>query len=121
MKYYHSGDADEIQAVLRGDGFIDVAVRINGVLKQGVYLTDSPGEWDPELPDDQLLEITLPQQIDLSEYKFDLSEKPCNWQEWFVPCDLLDKRARVRLLTTDEWKECGPKKGLTSLCAHSIT
>jgi len=106
MKYYHSGPADEIQAILR-DGFTDITATIDGQLKRGVYITDAPGERDPAYPRDQLLEITLPPEIDLRKWRlvFVIPEKPCRWLEWIVPSDRLNTNARVRLLTSQEWEE----------------
>ena len=54
--YYHSGSRIYIKTVLR-DGFADK--RIKQLDRCGVYVADSPGEPDPDYPDDQLLEITL--------------------------------------------------------------
>src|SRR6516165_7436728 len=104
--YYHSGDADEIQAILR-DGFIDITKLIDGLLKRGVYIADAPGELDSDYPLDQLLEITLPPEIDLRKWRlvFVIPEKPCRWLEWIVPSDRLNTNARVRLLTSQEWEE----------------
>jgi len=103
--YYHVGSVDEIQVILR-NGFIDITTRINGLLKRGVYIADAPGELDSDYPLDQLLEITLPPEIDLRKWRlvFVIPEKPCRWQEWIVPADLLNKQARVRLLTNQEWE-----------------
>jgi hypothetical protein len=114
--YYHSGDTAEIQAVLR-DGFTDITATIDGVLKRGVYITDAPGEWDLDYPNDQLLQITLPPEIDLRKWRlvFVIPEKPCRWSEWVLPSDFLNTHARVRLLTTDEWKEVWAKKRIDEL------
>jgi len=108
--YYHSDDIEEIQAILR-DGFTDITKRIDGLLKRGVYIADAPGEWDQEFPDDQLLEITLPPEIDLRQWRvvYVIPGKPCRWNEWIVPADLLNKHAKLRLLTNLEWKELWSK------------
>jgi hypothetical protein len=102
---YHSGDADEIHAILR-NGFIDTAKQIDGLLKQGVYITDAPGEPDQEYPRDQLLEITLAPEIDLRKWRimYVIPGKPCRWAEWIVPAALLNKHGQLRLLTGQEWK-----------------
>jgi hypothetical protein len=108
--YYHFGDTKEIQAILR-DGFTDVSTQIEGVLKPGVYITDATGEPDPDYPNDQLLEITLGPEIDLRKWRlvFAKPAKPCSWQEWIVPADLLNTHAQVRLLTSQEWEELWAK------------
>jgi len=69
--YYHVGDADEIQAILR-NGFIDNVQELDDtgkVLKRGVYIIDAPGEPDPNYPLDQLLEIAIPPEIDLRKWR----------------------------------------------------
>ena len=64
--YYYSGTSDEIETILH-DGFVDyIEERNTGRL--GVYVGDAPGEPDPDFPDDQVLEITLPEQIDTSNW-----------------------------------------------------
>jgi hypothetical protein len=103
--YYHVGDADEIQAILR-DGFSNGTAQIDGLLKRGVYIMGATGSTDPDYPNDQLLEITLPPEIDLRKWRiiFTLPGKnPCSWAEWIVPAKILNKHAKTRLLTKDQW------------------
>jgi hypothetical protein len=46
-----------------------------------IYVGDAPGEPGPDFPGDQVLEITLPEQIDTSNWRLVVPEKPCRWQE----------------------------------------
>ena len=105
--YYYSGTSDEIETILH-DGFVDnIEERNTGRL--GVYVGDAPGEPDPEYPDDHLLEITLPGEIDTSKWRLVLPEKPCRWQEWLIPATTLNKHARVRKLRKDQWEQAWAK------------
>jgi len=105
--YYYSGTSDEIETILR-NGFVDnIKERNTGRL--GVYVGDTPGEPDPEYPDDHLLEITLPGEIDTSKWNLVLPENPCSWQEWLIPASTLNKHARVRKLRKDQWENAWTK------------
>ena len=77
--YYHSGASGEIETILH-DGFVDnIEERNTG--RRGVYVGDAPGEPGPDFPGDQVLEITLPEQIDTSNWRLVVPEKTCRWQE----------------------------------------
>jgi hypothetical protein len=65
--YYHSDTSAEVEAIVR-DGFIDHMEHKRSGMR-GVYIADAPGEPDPDYPDDQLLEITLPAEIDCSQWE----------------------------------------------------
>jgi len=105
--YYYSDGSDEIQAILR-NGFVDnMKERDTGRL--GVYVADAPGEPDPDFPDDELLEITLPAQIDTSDWRLVVPEKPCRWQEWLIPARIVNKQAKVRQLTKEQWEQAWAK------------
>ena len=105
--YYHSGDADEIQAILH-DGFIDNLKR-RDTGKRGFYIADAPGKPDPEYLNKQLLEISLPPQIDISKWILVILEKPAQWNEWVIPAKILNKDARVRRLSPEEWEQAWAK------------
>jgi hypothetical protein len=107
--YYYFGDTDEITAILR-DGFIDEwkTKRHGKRNRLGVYVTDSPGEPDPNHPENQILEITLPARIDTSEWRLVIPESPpCCWQEWVIPAEILNKHATLRYLSSEEWERTG--------------
>ena len=104
--YYYSGTSDEVETILH-DGFVDNTKERN-TGRLGVYVGDAPGGPDPEYPDDHLLEITLPGEIDTSKWRLVLPEKPC-WQEWLIPASTLNKHARVRKLRKDQWEQAWTK------------
>jgi len=105
--YYYSGSSEEIETILR-DGFVDnIEERNTGRL--GVYVGDAPGEPDPDFPDDQVLEITLPEQIDTSNWRLVVPEKPCRWQEWLIPVRVFNEHGSVRQLRRDEWENAWTK------------
>jgi hypothetical protein len=105
--YYYSDSSDEIETILR-DGFLD-NMEEPDTGRLGVYVGDSPGEPDPAYPDDQLLEITLPGQIDNSNWRLVCPENPCRWKEWLIPARILNKHARVRQLRKDQWEQAWTK------------
>jgi hypothetical protein len=100
--YYYIKESTQIEAILR-DGFLDeykdTTTGINGV-----YLADSPGAPDPEYPDDQLLEITLPPEISISQFEaFKHCKGDTRWREWVLPAELLNECAEVRVVPNTEW------------------
>jgi hypothetical protein len=101
--YYYVGTSDEIETILR-DGFLD-STKERATGRLGIYVADSPGELNPDYPDEQLLEITLPGQIDTSKWSLVWPENPCSWQEWLIPASTLNKHARVRKLNKDQWEQ----------------
>jgi hypothetical protein len=104
--YYYFNSRDEIEAILH-DGFVD-NIEERKTRRRGVFLASSPGEPDPDYPDDHLLEITLPGEIDTAKWRLVLPERPC-WQEWLIPATTLNKHARVRKLRKDQWEKAWTK------------
>jgi hypothetical protein len=100
--YYYSGSSDEIETILR-NGFLDNTKERN-TGRLGVYVGDAPGEPDPDFPDDQVLEITLPEQIDTSNWRLVVPEKPCRWQEWLIPARVFNEHGSARQLRRNEWE-----------------
>ena len=102
--YYYVGDVNEIEAVLHGDGFSDTDI---GEGRSGVYIADTPGEPNPDFPLDQVLEVTFPTGINLDNWRLlvKIPEKSCLWHEWLIPAKILNKHARVSLLTKDQWAQ----------------
>jgi hypothetical protein len=110
MTYYYVDTRESIAAILR-DGFsISHEDKEKTTGAAGVYLTDAPGAPDPDYPLDQLLEITLPPEIDISQFKIKAGAPeepiPARWREWLVPSHLLNEWALIRLLPKEEW---GPR------------
>jgi hypothetical protein len=99
--YYYCDKRGEIEAILR-DGFIDTLTNTsNGI--HGVYLAEAPGNPDPEYLDNQLLEITLSPQVDISHFELIAPNATC--REWVIPASILNRYGRVRPLSADQWKE----------------
>jgi hypothetical protein len=107
--YYHSATSAEVEAIVR-DGFIDqIKDKRSGM--RGVYIADAPGEPDPDYPDDQLLEITLPAEIDCSQWELAAPEnlEVARWRVWLIPARILNQHGRVRQLRKDQWKQLSAK------------
>jgi hypothetical protein len=86
--YYYVNTRAKIEAILR-DGFgNEYKEKTTGI--SGVYLADSPGVPDPDYLN-QLLEITLPPEIDISQ--FENKAGGTLWREWLVPAHLLNEWA----------------------------
>lgn len=102
--YYSVSTSAEVEAILR-DGFrTECEATVEG--KSGVYLADSPGEPDPDYPDDQLLEITLPTDISILQFEVGRECKGnTRWREWVLPTSLLKECAEVHLVPKAEWGE----------------
>ena len=101
--YYYVDNSDEIEAILR-EGFFD-NLRERNTGRLGVYVADCPGAPDPAFPDQQVLEIMLPEQIDTSDWRLVLPGDPCSCQEWLMPARILNEHASVRQLKKDEWEQ----------------
>ena len=99
--YYYVNTSAEVEAILR-DGFINECKETTTGIS-GVYLADSPGEPDPEYPNDQLLEIILPPEISISQ--FELFKEGARWREWLVPAGLLNECAEIRVLPKAQWAQ----------------
>ena len=66
----------------------------------GVFLSDVPLDINEGATGEDLIEVTLPEKVDLSGYELVEDGKP--YREWCVPAELLNARALLRLLTEDE-------------------
>ena len=99
MILYHTTNAAE--AILR-DGFSDAegTYGFATLTLRGVFLAISPADVNDGAKGDQLLEVDLPDGLDLSAYAIIEEDRPA-W-EWCVPADVLNQHGSVRLLTEDE-------------------
>jgi hypothetical protein len=104
--YFLTGTRDEIEAIL-ADGLIDqVRATKSNRAQSGVYIANSPGKPDPEFPDDQLLEIKLPEIIDVSPWELVLPpDRRAHYGEWVVPSSVLNEHAKLRQVPEDEWNQ----------------
>lgn len=104
--YYHCTDAAE--AILR-EGFRDNegSYMLVGFTLRGVFISDVPCDANQGAKGDQLLEIALPENVDLSYYE--LVEEGIGYREWCVPAAILNDSAKIRLLTLEEQDELNRK------------
>ena len=99
MILYHTTDA--AGAIIR-DGFRDSegTYGFTTLTLRGVFLAVAPADVNDGAKGDQLLEVALPDELDLSAYAIVEEGRPA-W-EWCVPADVLNRHASVRLLAEDE-------------------
>jgi hypothetical protein len=90
--YYCSKMTEETHAILR-DGFINDS-EYKGI--SGIYLVDAPAAQ----PGEQLLEISLPAEIDISPFEIFAPGAP--WREWCVPVGIINQYGKTRQLSGDE-------------------
>ena len=99
MIFYHRTKAAE--AILR-DGFLDnnglCGAYYAGI--EGVFLSNMPLDCNEGAKGDQLLEIALPESVDISEFELIEEDKP--YWEWCVPAEIINRSGKLRLLTEDE-------------------
>jgi hypothetical protein len=101
---YCTNTGAECAAILR-DGFSDEPELKPSTGKIGVYLSDCPGEPDPDYPDDQLLEITLPPEISISQYEIFVPKEGTRWREFVVPAHILNESAEIYSVPKTEWDQ----------------
>ncbi|MGW0231952.1 hypothetical protein ACWDWO_26900 [Actinopolymorpha singaporensis] len=104
QKLYYMTDVAELilqQGFGQGDG-----ARFATPTSRGGYLSDRPVAMDEGAIGDQLLELVLPDALDLTAYELDAAELG-SWQgrEWCVPAPVLNRYASVRLLDGEEADE----------------
>jgi len=89
--YYCSKTTEETHAILR-DGFIN-DLEYKGI--SCIYLDESRGAW----PHEQVLEISLPAEIDISPFEID-PQSP--FRGWYVPAGIINQHGKTRLVPDDE-------------------
>jgi hypothetical protein len=98
MKFYHRTDAAE--AIL-AEGFRDFEdFYMFSQPFKGVFLSDVPLDCNEGTKGDQLLEVVLPDDLDI-DY-FEIVEEDSTYREWIFPADLLNRCGKVRLLGPKE-------------------
>lgn len=99
---YHTTDA--AQQILR-EGFCDdeSSYGFRALTLRGVFLAVAPADINDGATGDDVLEVTFPDDIDLSDHAI-VEEGWPQW-EWCVPADLINRNATVRLLTENEVDE----------------
>jgi hypothetical protein len=97
---YHTTDTP--YAILR-EGFRDGegAYLFVNRSPRGVFLAAAPADVNDGAKGDAVLAVTFPDDVDLSDYAIVEYSMPQVW-EWYVPADLINRRATVRLLAQGE-------------------
>lgn len=102
MRLFHTTDsAKQILA----NGFHDGAgsYGLASYTLRGVFVAKRPAGISDGADGDQVLEVVLPDDVDLADYAIADEGYPA-W-EWCLPADLLNSRAKVRLLAEQEADE----------------
>jgi hypothetical protein len=101
---YHTTDAAE--AILR-DGFRDAMgsyelATLDGtpVTLTGVFLADMPVDINEGAVGDEVIEVALPDDLDLDDFELIQDGKP--FREWCVPAGLINAQGHLRLMDIDE-------------------
>lgn len=100
--YHRTAAAD---AILR-DGFRDAEGFYMMALDEplrGVFISDEPLDVNEGAKGDELLEVGVPDDLDLSQ--FELVEDGKGYREWCVPAELLNSRSTVRRVSEEEEDE----------------
>lgn len=99
MICYHVTDAAE--AILC-DGFRDTtgSYMIVGLELTGLWLSDRPLDSNEGTKGGQILQVELPDDIDLGDFEVIEEGKP--YREWCVPADLINTHGTVTLLSDHE-------------------
>jgi hypothetical protein len=95
MIFYHC--TDSASTILR-EGFRDAegTYGLEEVTLRGVFISDQPLSIQEGAKGDQILEIILPSNCDLSDYELIEEGKP--YREWHVPANVLNENGQVRLV-----------------------
>lgn len=99
--FFHTTAAAE--AILRA-GFRDAegSYGLATLTLRGVFVANVPADCNEGATGDQVLEIVLPDDVDLTDFELIEDERHSAFREWCVPAELLNTRAAVRLLTDAE-------------------
>lgn len=97
--YFHTTDAAYV--ILR-DGFRDGTgnYMLVGFTLTGVSLADRPVDSNEGAQGGEVLMVELGDEVNIAE--FELVEDGAPYREWWVPAEILNRHATVRLLVDDE-------------------
>jgi hypothetical protein len=92
---------DQAEAILH-DGFRDAegTYALIGFTLRGVFLSDVPLDYNQGAKGQQLIEVILPDSIDISDYELVEEGKP--YREWCVPAEFINENASLRIVPFDE-------------------
>ena len=98
MIFYHRTPA--AQAIVSG-GFRDATGSYGfGIMLTGVWLADQPLDSNEGAKGEELLEVSVPDEVDLSGFEFIEDEK--GYREWCVPAALINARGTIRQVGPEE-------------------
>lgn len=102
MRLFHTTEAAE---QILAEGFRDGegSYMFVGLTVRGVFLANRPADVNDGAKGDQVLEVLLPDDVDLSDCAI-VEDGLAPW-EWVVPADLINQRAQVRLLSEEDADE----------------
>ncbi|CAN5223052.1 hypothetical protein BH11ACT6_BH11ACT6_05090 [soil metagenome] len=98
---FHTTDSAGV--ILRG-GFRDhTSTYMLGVELTGIFIADRPLDANEGCKGDQVLQLTLPDTLDLDAFELMDESGYATYREWCVPAALLNTELlSIRLLTVDE-------------------
>jgi hypothetical protein len=104
MIYYHTTDAAD--AILR-DGFRDRTAShgFATFVLTGVWLADIPLDVNEGAKGGQVLQVDLPDDVNLADFELIYEGIGMGYREWCVPAALINEHATVMLLNDDEVDE----------------
>jgi hypothetical protein len=99
--FFHTTPAAE--EILRA-GFRDAegSYGLTTLTLRGVFVANIPVDCNEGAIGDQVLEILLPGDVDLTNFELIDEGRHSAYREWCVPAELLNARAEARLLTEAE-------------------
>ena len=105
MRYYHTTDAADS---ILSEGFRDNSgsYGLPGTTLTGVFISDQPLDGDEHVSGNKVLEVDLPEDLDLADYQLIEDGKP--YHQWCVPASLLNG-CSCRLLTKDQLDSIGSR------------
>ncbi len=98
LRFYHRTPWAEV--IIR-DGFRDHEgfYMLGDMMLRGVFLSDVPLDANEGARGDELLEVSLPAECDISGYEIIEEGKP--YREWCLPAELINRRGTVRLIADE--------------------
>jgi hypothetical protein len=105
-------------AAIRREGVRDAtgSYMFANITLTGVWLSDEPLNINQGARGDDLLEVIMPDEVDLSD--FEIIQDDIGYREWCVPAALINERAAVRLMPQAEQDEETWKWTLKRLAAN---
>lgn len=106
MRLFHSTAPENVAPILHG-GFRDAtgSYMLANLTLTGVFLSNVPLDENEGAKGGEVLEVDLPDDVDLADFEIVDESGFSGYREWCVPAALINGRGTVRLLTDDEVDE----------------